>query len=88
MAGLPSDKIADCRWWSGQVGRTGRRTCGREAGRPGDRAGGQSGGRDLNSGVGPCAVIDGPGPCAVIDGPELLIRKVCANTRWIAGREC
>ena len=37
------------------------------------------GGRDLNS---------GGGPCAVIEGSELLMREhaVCANTRWITRR--
>ena len=43
------------------------------------RATRQVGGKDLNS---------GGGPCAVIEGPELLMRTVCVNICWIASRTC
>ena len=61
--------------WTGERtrGRESGRAGGQAAGQPGDRSGGWPGGRDLNS---------GGGPCAVIEEPQLLMRKV-----WITGRD-
>ena len=73
-AGGRTDGRADGRTRGRRSGRAG----GHAAGPAGDRACGRTGGMDRNC---------GGGPCAVIEGPELLVREVCTNRSWIAGRD-
>ena len=51
------------------------------------RGGGRTGGRALRERSGGRDLYSGVGPCAVIEGRELLMRKICANMCWIAGRD-